>query len=215
MQPHAARGEAGGQLVAAEVGDGDGDAQGGVGDRGGADVEGCRAGQHLAGLDDLGIEAFLGGGAGDAEHVAVGLEDLQQLDVAADLVMRGEGGAGRGVGRLGADGGRVAFRRLGHVAGLAGPVGVGALGSVDAVVPLPVRGLLGELDERIGAFDHYRVAFKAKFAQRAKNVKLAIFLYRANIIGCLDPCQCIDQRCAFYTKVTTYSGFGHASFQRF
>lgn len=55
----------------------------------------------------------------------------------------------------------------------------------------------------------------AKFAQRAKNVKLAIFLYRANIIGCLDPCQCIDQRCAFYTKVTTYSGFGHASFQRF
>jgi flagellar biosynthesis GTPase FlhF len=56
---------------------------------------------------------------------------------------------------------------------------------------------------------------EAKFAQRAKNVKLAIFLYRANIIGCLDPCQCIDQRCAFYTKVTTYSGFGHASFQRF
>ena len=55
----------------------------------------------------------------------------------------------------------------------------------------------------------------AKCAQRAKNVKLAIFLYRANIIGCLDPCQCIDQRCAFYTKVTTYSGFGHASFQRF
>ena len=57
--------------------------------------------------------------------------------------------------------------------------------------------------------------YTAKFAQRAKNVKLAIFLYRANIIGCLDPCQCIDQRCAFYTKVTTYSGFGHASFQRF
>ncbi|BBQ86568.1 hypothetical protein WP3W18E02_P12650 (plasmid) [Klebsiella sp. WP3-W18-ESBL-02] len=82
---------------------------------------------------------------------------------------------------------------------------------IELAVPVEIE----EVKSSYGNGGYDMISVGAKFAQRAKNVKLAIFLYRANIIGCLDPCQCIDQRCAFYTKVTTYSGFGHASFQRF